>query len=97
VSVPLPPYTVPARLAAGAAALDAAVHGWDIAVATGQSIRISPALAHELLWAAEILVEPLRGWGAYAAPIDPGIGADDFDRLLYYLGRRPDWAADHPL
>jgi uncharacterized protein (TIGR03086 family) len=91
VNVPLPPFTVPARLAAGAASLDAAVHGWDIAMATGQSPRISPALTRELLWAAENLVEPVREWGAYAAAIDPEAGADDLDRLLYYLGRRPDW------
>src|SRR5262249_17785709 len=94
VSVPLPPFTVSARLAAGAASLDAAVHGWDIAVATGQSPQISRALARELLWAAENLVEPLRGWGAYAPAMESEGGADDFARLLNYLGRRPNWTPE---
>ncbi|MEV7560866.1 maleylpyruvate isomerase family mycothiol-dependent enzyme, partial [Streptomyces sp. NPDC089795] len=31
VAVPLPPFSVPAATAVGAAALDAAVHAWDIA------------------------------------------------------------------
>jgi uncharacterized protein (TIGR03086 family) len=97
VSVPLPPYAVSARLAAGAASLDAAVHGWDIAVATGQSARVSSALARELRWAAEHLADPVRAWGAYAPAIEPATAADDFDQLLFYLGRRPDWTPDGPL
>jgi uncharacterized protein (TIGR03086 family) len=92
VAVPLPPFHASGRLASAAAALDAAVHGWDIAVATGQTPSMSIQLAEELLWAAETLVEPLRKWGAYAAAIPPPAGADDMDRLLYFLGRRPDWA-----
>jgi uncharacterized protein (TIGR03086 family) len=91
VPVPLPPFTVPAWLAVGAAALDAAVHGWDIAVATGQTAQLSKSLAQELLKVAENLVEPLRAWGAYAPAIDPPADADDAARLLYFLGRRPDW------
>jgi uncharacterized protein (TIGR03086 family) len=78
-------------LAVGAAALDAAVHGWDIAVATGQTAQLSKSLAQELLKVAENLVEPLRAWGAYAPAIDPPADADDAARLLYFLGRRPDW------
>ncbi len=91
VGVPLPPFAVPARLAAGAAALDAAVHGWDIAVATGQPVGFSEALAAELLTTAQQLVEPLRGWGAYAPAIEPPADADTTSQLLLYLGRRPDW------
>ncbi|HCT79955.1 MAG TPA: TIGR03086 family protein [Micromonosporaceae bacterium] len=91
VPVPLPPFTVPAWLAAGAAALDAAVHGWDIAVATGQTAQLSPSLAKELLKVAENLVEPLRAWGAYAPAIEPPADADDAARLLYFLGRNPNW------
>jgi uncharacterized protein (TIGR03086 family) len=91
VPVPLPPFAVPAWLAAGAAALDAAVHGWDIAVATGQTAQLSKPLAQELLKVAENIVEPLRAWGAYAPAIEPPADADDAARLLYFLGRRPDW------
>lgn len=91
VPVPLPPYSLPPTDAAGAAALDAAIHGWDIAVATGQTADFSPGLAANLQLVAEKLVEPLRQWGAYAPAIDPEPDADDVARLLNYLGRRADW------
>jgi uncharacterized protein (TIGR03086 family) len=87
VPVPLPPFSVSARTSVGAAALDAAVHGWDVAVATGQPLQMSDALARELLEIAQQLVEPLRSWGAYAPAIVPPAGARDLDRLLCFLGR----------
>jgi uncharacterized protein (TIGR03086 family) len=93
VGVPLPPFSVPAPVAFGAAALDAAVHGWDIAVAHGQPTGLTDAMARELIDVARQIVEPVREWGAYAAPIDPADGADDGARLLNYLGRRADWTA----
>ncbi len=80
-------------MAAGAAALDAAIHGWDIAVATGQGSPLTPALARTLRPIAEAIVEPLRQYGAYAAVIEIPAGAGDDAALLAYLGRRPDWAA----
>ena len=93
IAVPLPPFAVPATIAEGAAALDAAVHGWDIAVATGQPNPLTDPLARTLLSVASQLVEPLRGWGAYAPAIEPAADADDTTRLLNYLGRRPEWQA----
>lgn len=92
VPVPLPPFALPAAAAVGAAALDAAVHGWDIAVATGQPVTLSEHLVHELFAVAQNLVEPLRGWGAYAPAITTAQDADDTARLLNYLGRRADWS-----
>lgn len=62
VSVPLPPFSVPARIAVGAAALDAAVHGWDVAVATGQPVHMSDALACELLEVALLLGRDAPRW-----------------------------------
>ncbi|MFB6806088.1 TIGR03086 family metal-binding protein [Streptomyces sp. NPDC056387] len=92
VAVPLPPFTVTAETAVGAAALDAAVHAWDIAVATGRPSPLTPALAAGLRPAAEALAEPLRGF-AYAPAVEPGpdAAADPVGSLLAFLGRRPDW------
>ena len=39
VAVPLPPFTLPAWIAAGACALDAAVHSWDIGLPPGSPRR----------------------------------------------------------
>lgn len=92
VPTPLPHGALPAHLAAVAAALDAAVHAWDIAVATGQPSPLTDDLARPLLEVARQIVEPLRTYGAYAAALDPGADADDVTVLLSYLGRDSRWA-----
>ncbi|OKI16465.1 TIGR03086 family metal-binding protein [Streptomyces sp. CB03911] len=90
VPVPLPPYTLTAARAVAAAALDAAVHAWDIAVATGRPSPLTPALAKALRPVADDVVEPLRGY-AFASALEPAADADEADALLNHLGRRADW------
>lgn len=87
VPTPLPFGPLPTPVAAVLCALDAAVHAWDIAVATGQQSPLTDELAAPLLAAATGRIEPLREWGAYG-PIVAGEGSST-DRLLRYLGRRP--------
>jgi hypothetical protein len=77
--------------AAGAAALDAAIHAWDMAVATGQGSPLTPDLARALTPVAKSIVEPLRQYGVYAAEAETPAGADDAAALLCYLGRSPAW------
>lgn len=91
VTTPLPQGPMTADTAVAACALDAAVHGWDIAMATGQPSPLTPNLAAQLLPAAQAIVEPLRQYGAYAAalPDEPEDGAAH--TLLRYLGRNPNW------
>jgi uncharacterized protein (TIGR03086 family) len=91
VPTPLPAGALPVALAAGACALDAGIHAWDLAVATGQPSPLTPVLAKSLYAAATEIAEPLRGF-AYAPALDPQPGDDDIAVLLRYLGRRPDWA-----
>ncbi|MEY9927239.1 uncharacterized protein (TIGR03086 family) [Catenulispora sp. GP43] len=93
VAVPVPPNKLSARVGAGACALDAAVHAWDIAVATGQPSPLTPELAAELLEVARQIVEPLRQFGAYAPALAPEPGDDAEAELLRYLGREPRWSA----
>jgi hypothetical protein len=82
---------MPPADAAGAAALDAAIHAWDIAMATGQGSPLTPELARALTPVAKSTVEPLRQYGVYAAALEPAAGADDAAALLCYLGRSPAW------
>jgi uncharacterized protein (TIGR03086 family) len=89
VPTPLPQGPMAPADAAGAAALDAAIHAWDIAVATGQGSPLTPELARALTPVAKGIVEPLRQYGAYAQALESGPGADDTAALLCYLGRRP--------
>jgi uncharacterized protein (TIGR03086 family) len=91
VPTPLPQGAFPAPVAAGACALDAAVHAWDITVAVGQPSPLTDALAAQLLPAAHAVVEPLRQFGAYAAALAPQPGDGPAAELLRYLGRDPQW------
>lgn len=67
VPTPLPQGAMPAWLAAGACALDAGVHAWDIATATGQPSPLTREMAAQLRVVAGEIVDPLRAYGAYAA------------------------------
>jgi len=91
VRTPLPPTpTLPPHLAAAACALDAAIHAWDVTVATGRPSPLTPDLAHNLLPAARATAEPLRGF-AYASALPAAPGDDAAAALLRYLGRDPHW------
>ena len=93
VPTPLPQGPLPAPTAAGACALDAAVHAWDIAVALGRPGFLPVELAGQLLPAARAVVEPLRAYGAYAAALPPQPADDSAAELLRYLGRDPQWSS----
>jgi uncharacterized protein (TIGR03086 family) len=93
VPTPLPPTpTMTPELAATACALDAAIHAWDVAVATGQPSPLTGGLASQLDPAARATAEPLRGF-AYAAALPAQPGDDPAAALLRYLGRDPHWTA----
>ena len=91
VAVPLPQGPLPAPVAAGAAALDAAVHGWDIAVATGQRPLLDDALSEQLLAVAPQIVEPVRAF-AFAPAMTAEPSESSTARLLRYVGRDPSWS-----
>ncbi|WP_410673059.1 alpha/beta fold hydrolase [Amycolatopsis sp. cmx-4-68] len=90
VPTPLPQGALPAQAAVAAAALDAAVHAWDIAVATGQRSPLTAELAEALLPAAKELAEPLRGF-AYGPALAASAADDAVSTLLRHLGRDPQW------
>jgi uncharacterized protein (TIGR03086 family) len=90
VPVPLPQGLLAAPIAVGAAALDAAVHGWDIAVATGQRSLLADDLSAQLLDVAKEIVEPLRAF-AFAPAFDDAPAESATASLLRFLGRDPRW------
>ncbi|MFI6943189.1 TIGR03086 family metal-binding protein [Streptomyces sp. NPDC050418] len=90
VRVPIPPGLLTAELGAGACALDAAVHAWDIAMATGRPSPLTDELAEALLPTARATTEAVRAFAygpALEGPDEDGPAAV----LLRYLGRSPDW------
>ncbi|MFC8865682.1 hypothetical protein [[Kitasatospora] papulosa] len=70
----------------GAVASDAAVHAWDIAVATGGPSPLTDEPARRPAPAAEELVEPLRGF-AHGPTVEAAPGVGDATALLDHLGR----------
>jgi uncharacterized protein (TIGR03086 family) len=88
---PLPQGVLPTATAATAAALDAAVHAWDVAVSTGQPSPLDDDLAAQLLPVAREIVEPLRQYAAYAPALEPRADDSTAAELLRYLGRDPQW------
>jgi uncharacterized protein (TIGR03086 family) len=69
------------------AALEIAVHGWDVGRATGLAAPMPPALAGELLPMAQAFVGPADRGVRFAPPRPVAADAPDEDRLLAFLGR----------
>lgn len=88
------PGEMPAQMAGSITFFETAVHGWDLAKATGQSFEVSQELADASLeLARQICNDQSRERGAFGpeVQVDPGAGA--FDRALGLTGRDPDWSA----
>jgi uncharacterized protein (TIGR03086 family) len=96
----LPIGEVPGQVVLGLALTDAVVHGWDLAVATGQDTAID-ALASILLTGVEATVgqdmrQPDGAMPVFAQPVPVGNDTPAADRLLAFLGRPPAWAPSPP-
>lgn len=76
-------------LVLGAGAVEIAVHGWDIAQASGQGSPIPGALAAELLPLATLLVGPDDRPGRFGPPVAVPLNASPGTKLIAFLGRRP--------
>ncbi|MGH3361805.1 MAG: TIGR03086 family metal-binding protein [Nocardioides sp.] len=78
------------------AALEITVHGWDVARAIDSPADLPLDLAAALLDVALLVVGPADRGRRFAPPLPPsgfanGAAGDERDRLLAWLGRRPDW------
>jgi uncharacterized protein (TIGR03086 family) len=86
-----------ARMPAGAMGVVALneilVHGWDLAVATGQQYRADPASAQACLdFAVDFASSaPEARNGIYGPVVEVRDDAPVFDRLLGWTGRDPGW------
>ena len=78
-----------ASVMAAAAALEVAVHGWDISRACGQRQPIPRALAIDLLAVAPVLVPRACRHPLFAKPVTVAAMAGPSDRLAAFLGRSP--------
>ncbi len=87
----LPFGELPAAVFLGIVATDQFVHGWDLAVATGQPRQLDPDLACALLERARVALSPeMRGPDGQApfGPEEPApANAPPADQLAAFLGR----------
>ena len=78
---------VPGSVYAGHRFLDVLVHGWDLAVATGQDYALDPHLVQECRQVIEPQVEAFRGAGALGPEVAVPADASEQTRFLALLGR----------
>jgi hypothetical protein len=71
------------------AAVEVAVHGWDISVTCGGPRTVPPGLAAGLLPIAALLAAPGTRAGLFADPVPVTDLTCPGDRLVAFLGRRP--------
>lgn len=81
---------VPGSVYAGHRFIDVLIHGWDLAVATGQDRTLDPALVDACWDEVEPQAQLLRGSGMFGGDISFSPNADPQTRLLAALGRRPE-------
>jgi uncharacterized protein (TIGR03086 family) len=71
--------------------MEMALHGWDVAKATGQDYRADEALGQALTDTVQAQAELFRQYQGFADPVETGRDATAFDRALALSGRDPDW------
>jgi uncharacterized protein (TIGR03086 family) len=68
-----------------------AVHAWDVAAATGQTLEVSHALGEAALAATRGVAQMGRDGGWYGPEVPVGPDATAFARALGESGRDPGW------
>ncbi|MEV5572433.1 TIGR03086 family metal-binding protein [Spirillospora sp. NPDC052269] len=83
--------TVPAKDIAGMVIKEMAVHGWDVAASTGQTLEISDEAARFVLSVVEENAELYRQYDGFADEVEIEASAPVFARALAMSGRDPHW------
>ena len=72
--------------------IEVMLHGWDVARATGQPLRVSDELGAELLRCLTPTLEQGREFEVYGPEVTVPGDASPFTRALGLSGRDPDWS-----
>jgi uncharacterized protein (TIGR03086 family) len=78
---------LPDSVLADVAALEIAIHGWDVSQASGHHRPLPPDLAVDLLAISHLLVPDGNRHPLFASPVFVSATAGPSERLLGYLGR----------
>nr|WP_239134808.1 TIGR03086 family metal-binding protein [Streptomyces sp. SID12488] len=82
---------MPARFVGGVVLGEWLVHGWDLAVATGQKVDVDDELAAVLYEDIVGKAEMARRYGVYGPEVAVPADAPLFERALGLAGRDPSW------
>ncbi|NUP17553.1 MAG: TIGR03086 family protein [Streptomyces sp.] len=85
------PGEMPAVFAATITLEELALHGWDLARATGRPFDLGEETAQLVLGAVEGIAEQARANGAFGPPVPVAADAPAFHRALGAGGRNPMW------
>jgi uncharacterized protein (TIGR03086 family) len=94
-TVDLGGMAMPAAAVVGMLVSDLAIHGWDLARATGQGLRCAPPVAELALRFTAETAEQGRAMGLYGPPVPVADDAPALDRALAVSGRDPAWSPSH--
>lgn len=84
------PGEMPAAFAAGITLHELALHGWDLASATGQDFVLSEETAQAVLAVVEQIADQARSNGGYGPELLAAEDAGAFERALAASGREAD-------
>jgi uncharacterized protein (TIGR03086 family) len=85
--------SMPAAAVAGMILLELVLHGWELAVATGQEFSVPGSVDAATLGLVEEYAEMYRQYAGFAEPLPVGAEAAAFERALALSGRDPSWSA----
>jgi uncharacterized protein (TIGR03086 family) len=71
--------------------METALHGWDVATATGQEFTVDDQTASALEDIVQAQAELFRKYQGFADAIEPPQNATAFERALALSGRDPSW------
>jgi uncharacterized protein (TIGR03086 family) len=71
--------------------METALHGWDVARATGQEFTVDDRTAEALEDVVDNQAEMFRKYQGFADAVEPPDHATTFERALALSGRDPDW------
>lgn len=87
---------MPAELVGSLLSVELVLHGWDLAVATGQPTRCPPELASATLDIVTRVADHARANGAFGDAVPVAESAPPLSRALALSGRDPDWSPGRP-
>ena len=73
--------------------METALHGWDVARATGQEFTTDDQTARALADIVQAQAELFRKYQGFADAVEPPKNATSFERALTLSGRDPNWKA----